>query len=177
MRKFKLCISFIFAIFLIQIVAFANPTATTIVKNANMIYGEAIGFYDESQFEGTLLSETPKISENIHEYIARELRNMSEIIDLTSYNFTKNKLQEFRDVYGNTLRMNADLYYVAFNYRYGYNSEGKITSVLPNYIVTDKNEKKYGRLQKQTIKLDDEDVIYDFVTEEDGFEKACNVAI
>ncbi|MBR5507199.1 MAG: hypothetical protein IKV88_04040, partial [Clostridia bacterium] len=50
------------------------------------------------------------------------------------------------------------------------------TFISDGSIVTDKNEKKYGRLQKQTIKLDDEDVIYDFVTEEDGFEKACNVA-
>lgn len=141
--KFITPIIAISLVVLFSITAFAEPFAMIAVEDVSETVFESIessADADKLQPKGTLLSEDSQTSEDIYEYLANELRNMSEKIDVSSYEFSKKNIREFDDVYESTLRMNADLYYVSFGFKYHYNSKGKITDVTPKYITTDKEE-------------------------------------
>lgn len=90
---------------------------------------------DLSDDTAQLFGEQP----DILDYLCQNMLNFTARIDISGYGLKTEDIDILNQYYGNVLLMNYELYYVDFAYTYGY-SGGRITSVRPVYLVTDKTE-------------------------------------
>ncbi len=78
--------------------------------------------------------------ESISECLTEGFENLESEIDISDFGMKYSERQKLANIFGDTLRTNADLYYISFNFKFRYNSKKVITKVIPQYLVTDITE-------------------------------------
>ncbi len=142
----KKLLTLFFVVSLLSFAVYAVPSAITITDSAAIDNElEYVEFYDECDASIiTCSSDESYIAylsgESIYDYLKSNFESFAAEIDISQYGLTLSDKQQLCNIFGDILRLNPDLYYISYNFKYRYNGKKVITKICPNYLVTDKTE-------------------------------------